>query len=455
MDMCSGPLFSKIVRYTLPIIFSGILQLLYNAADLVIVGKYAGKTSLAAVGSTGSLTNLIVNLFIGLSVGTGVVVAQSIGAADRGKIYRTVQTSVTVSVIVGVAVGIFGMLASEQLLRLMDTPDDVLGLSSLYMRIYFAGMPANMLYNFGAAILRADGDTKRPLYFLTAAGLVNIVLNYITVRYMNMDVAGVASATVISQVISAVLVLRALIKGSKNCRFDIRRPAVYRGELTAVARVGLPAGLQGVLFAFSNVLIQSSVNSFGSVAMAGNAASGNIEGFVYTSMNAVYQTATTFCSQNYGAGNYRRINKILIECLASVTVIGTVMGYAAYFMGGRLLSLYNSDPEVIEYGLIRMSVIITTYALCGIMDVLVGALRGEGYFTMPMVVSIGVICGMRIVWLYTAFRAFHTLRCLYISYPISWLLAVICHLICWFAVKPRVRKRLEARAICSEAESDT
>ncbi len=442
IDMCSGPLFPKILRFTIPLMASSILQLLFNAADMVVVGQFAGNTALAAVGANAALINLLTNLFIGFSVGANVLVAQFYGAGREEDMSRTVHSAIALSLICGAALMVFGILAAPKLLALMGTPADVLGQAALYIRIYFAGMPVLLLYNFGSAILRAVGDTQRPLYFLLAAGMINVVLNLVFVIGFHLDVAGVALATVASQAVSALLILRCMTRMEGGCRVELRKLALEKDKVLQIVRIGIPAGLQGTVFSLSNVLIQSSVNSFGSVAMAGNTAASNIEGFIYMAMNACHQTALSFASQNLGAGKVSRIHKVLLECLAMVTAVGLVMGWAAYLGGGWLLKVYSSDPEVIQVGLLRLSVICTTYCLCGIMDVLVGELRGLGYAAMPMVVSLLGACGFRILWIFTVFRCQHSLLSLYISYPISWALTAGVHLICYFAVRKRLAERI-------------
>lgn len=434
IDMCNGPLFKKILIFSLPLMLTGILQLLYNAADIIVVGRYAGSVSLAAVGSTSSLINLIVNVFVGLSIGTSVVVSQNYGAERKKDVSETVHTSIAISIISGVAVGIFGVIMAKPLLSLMGTPDDVLNLAALYMRIYFAGMPATMVYNFGSAILRAVGDTRRPLYFLSIAGVVNVVLNLFFVIVFNMGVAGVALATVIAQCISVALVIGCLLKAEGSIKLIPKNIKIHKDKLIQIAKIGLPAGIQGSIFAISNVLIQSAVNSFGSIVMAGNAAAANIEGFVYTSMNAIYQTSLTFTGQNMGAKKYRRVNKVFLICTAFVVVVGGALGGLAYFGSKGLLSIYSVDPKVIEMGMLRMSIICTTYFLCGFMDVLVGSLRGMGKSILPMLVTILGVCGIRILWIYTVFAQHRTLTTLYISYPISWMVTAAIHLICYIVV---------------------
>lgn len=438
IDMCNGPLFGKILIFYIPLMLSGILQLLFNAADIVVVGRFAGSESLAAVGATGSLTNLIVNLFIGLSVGTNVLVAHYFGAGQKEELKSMVQTAVATAAVSGVILIFVGFFVSHPALSLMGTPDDVISHSVLYMRIYFAGMPFMMVYNFGSAVLRAVGDTKRPLYFLLLAGVVNVILNLFFVITLHMGVAGVATATAISQAVSAALVVRCLIMTDAAYKLVLRGIRIVPDQLVKMVQIGIPAGLQGALFSISNVLIQSSVNSFGSTAMAGNTAGSNIEGFVYTAMNAFHQAAISFTGQNYGAMKFRRVGKITAICLGSVTVVGLLMGCGAYLGSGVLLKLYSPDIKVIRYGVLRMAYICTPYFLCGIMDVMVGVLRGMGYSIMPMLVSLTGACLFRVVWIYTVFQRIHTLECLYISYPISWTLTFLVHLICFAVVYRKI-----------------
>ncbi len=436
IDMCNGPLLGKILRFALPLMLSGILQLLFNAADIIVVGQFTGKEALAAVGSTGSLINLIVNVFVGLSIGTNVLVAQYIGAQDVKNVSDTVHTSILVSLIAGTVLIFIGIFLAEPMLTLMGTPDDVLDQATLYMRIYFIGMPANMLYNFGAAILRAFGDTQRPLFFLFIAGVVNVVFNLIFVIIFHMGVAGVAIATVMSQTISAVLVLLCLLRADGMYKVYWKQLKIHKDKLLGMARIGLPAGLQGAIFSISNVLIQSSINSFGSVVMAGSTAASNIEGFVYTSMNAIYQANLSFTSQNVGAQKYSRINHITFLCIGVVTAVGVVMGVGATLLGTPLLHIYNSDPQVVAYGLERMRMVCMPYFLCGIMDVMVGSMRGLGYSILPMVVSLAGACGIRILWIFTVFAADRTIDVLFLSYPVSWAITAVVHILC-FAVARR------------------
>lgn len=440
IDMCNGSLSGKILLFTLPLMLSGILQLLFNAADVVVVGRFAGNEALAAVGSTGALTNLLVNMFIGLSVGANVLVARYYGAKQEEEASRTVHTSMLISGIGGIILAVLGIVLARPLLQLMDTPENVIGHSVLYMRIYFLGMPVMLVFNFGSAILRAVGDTRRPLLYLIIAGVINVALNLWFVIGFHMGVAGVALATVISQCVSTGLIVRSLLKSEGCLQLRIDRLRMDWKKFGKIAAIGLPAGLQGSLFSISNVLIQSSVNSFGSVAMAGNTAASNIESFVYVAMNSVHQTAVSFTGQNLGGKKYDRIKQILIECLLFVTIIGLVLGNGAFLIGRRLLGFYSSDAEVIAYGLQRMKIIATWYFWCGIMDVLVGSIRGLGYAVMPMIVSLLGACAFRVVWIYTFFRWDRTLRTLYISYPISWALTAAVHLICFIIVYRKLKE---------------
>lgn len=441
IDMCNGPLTGKLLKFAIPLMLSGILQLLFNAADIVVVGRFAGHQALAAVGSTGSLINLLVNVFIGLSIGTNVLVANYMGARQEKAVSETVHTSVLLSLLCGTFLIFFGIVLAKPLLTLMGTPDDVVSQATLYMRIYFVGMPATMLYNFGAAVLRATGDTQRPLYFLFAAGIINVVLNLVFVICFHMGVAGVATATVISQCVSALLVLRCLLHETGCIKLYLNRLHIHKDKLIQMIRIGLPAGMQGAIFSVSNVLIQSSINSFGSVAMAGSTASSNLEGFVYTSMNAFYQACLSFTSQNLGADRKERINKILITCEALVFTVGLVLGNLAFFFGDKLLQIYSSDPEVIRYGLMRMQVICTVYFLCGLMDVLVGSMRGLNYSIIPMIVSLAGACGLRILWIFTVFQWHRSLFVLYLSYPVTWLVTAIAHLICFLIIRKKLDER--------------
>lgn len=434
IDMTTGPLLPSILKFTIPLIFSGILQLLFNAADIIVVGQFSGPNSIAAVGSTSAVINLLISAFMGLAVGVNVLAARYFATKDEIRMQKTVHTSVTLSFLLGIVLAVIGILAARPILAIMGTPVDVIDLAELYMRIYFAGMPVIMLYNFGAGILRAVGDTKRPLYYLTAAGIINILLNLVFVILFHMDVAGVALATILSEAFSALLVCRCLMRIRSFYRLDPHKLGIDRKTALSIAKIGLPAGLQGAIFSLSNTLIQSSVNSFGSTFMAGNAAAQNLEGFVYIAMNSVYQGCISFTSANYGVRNFRRIRKILLECLLVVTVIGLTLGGGFYLAGHYLLGIYTSDPATIGYGLIRMRYICIPYFLCGIMDTLCGSIRGLGRGVLPMIVSLIGACAFRIVWIFTVFQIIHTPNILYNSYPISWLLTAITHFICFMII---------------------
>ena len=429
--MLQGPLLSGIILYTIPIILTSILQLLFNAADLVVVGRFCGSVSVAAVGATNSLTNLLVNFFIGLSVGAGVGVAHGLGSRENTVVHRTIHTAIPTALLCGIFLTVVGVSFSPTFLVWMGTPERVLPLSAVYMKIYFSGVTFTMLYNFCAAILRAAGDTKSPLIYLSLAGVINVVLNLVFVIALNMNVAGVALATVISQGISAVLVTLALLRRQDSCRLELGKMRFYGAQLKKMLVIGLPAGIQSSLFSISNVLIQSSVNSFGDVFVSGNAASANLEGFVYASQNAFHQTALNYIGQNVGARQYDRIKKILWICLGCVCVTGILLGAAMYAMGPVLLSFYITDSQqAISYGLLRLAMICLPYFLCGMMDVSTGALRGLGASFVPMLISILGVCAFRVFWIFTIFQipGFHTPQCLFLSYPISWTVTFACQL---------------------------
>ena len=439
VDMCNGPLVGNLLRFSIPLMASGILQLLFNAADIIVLGQFASSSAMAAVGATSSLNSLLVNLFLGLSIGCSVVMAHSYGAQDWRRVHDTVHTAVLLALICGAVLVVAGIPLLPILLRWMDTPADLLNQSILYMRIVFVGMPAMMLYDFGAGILRATGDTRRPLFFLTVAGITNASLNVIFVLVFQMDVAGVALATSISQYLSAFLILRCLSEPGTHYQLHPREMRICKPVLVQIIRVGLPAGIQSAVFSISNVLIQSSINTFGTLAVAGSTASSNIENFVYTAMNSVYQAALNFTSQNIGAGKKERIPLILRDCLMIVTVIGLVLGGLAVLFGRQLLSIYSSDPEILPYGLERIRVICLTYFLCGLMDVTCGVVRGMGAAVTPTIVSLTGACVLRIIWIYTIFMAFHSLFVLYLSYPVTWVVTFAVHMICFSIFFRRLR----------------
>lgn len=446
MDMCSGPILRKMLMFALPLMLSSILQLLFNAADIVVVGKFAGDNSLAAVGSNTALINLLTNLFIGLSIGANVVAARHYGAKAWDDLRRTVHTAMLLSMLSGALLLVLGVIGAEQMLIWMQTPEEVLPLATVYLRIYFLGMISTMVYNFGSALLRAVGDTKRPLYFLLCAGIINVILNLLFVIGFQMDVMGVAIATVISETVSSLLVLRCLVKEKGGIHLELRAMRIDRKKMLQILRIGLPAGFQGVVFALSNVVIQSSVNIFGNIVVAGNSAAANLEGFVYMAMNAFYQTTLSFVSQNYGAGEQKRINRIVLLGEACVIVTGTLLGNMVVFFGNDLLQIYSNNPEVIAAGMVRLHYISMIYALCGIMDVMVGALRGIGYSIMPMIVSIVGVCVLRLIWLATVFQIpeFHKIETVYLSYPVTWILTSLVYIVFFVWIRIRSARKKSA-----------
>ena len=437
MDMLNGAVMPKLLSFALPLMLSSILQLAFNAADVVVVGRFEGHAALAAVGTPGPLINLLVNLFIGLSVGANVVVAQCYGAGDFRETGKAVHTSMALSVLSGVGIGIFGFLMAGTLLRMIDADPEFLPMATVYMRIYFLGMPANMIYNFGSAVLRAVGDTRRPLVFLFIAGVVNVVLNLLFVIAFHMGVSGVALATIISQMVSATLVVLCLIHSDGAIHLDVRRIRLDGGKVKQIARIGLPAGLQGILFSISNVMIQKTVNGFGTVVTAGNTTASNLEGFIYVSMNAVYQAALTFTGQNVGANRPARINRIARDALIAVTGIGLALGAVLMLFMQQLFGIYTEDAAVKAAATIRSGIIAPTYFLCGLMDTMVGLMRGMGTSLVPMVVSVVGVCGFRIVWILVAFPMNPTLGNLILSYPISWLATFLIHFGCFLYFKRR------------------
>lgn len=436
--MCNGSILDKLISFSIPLMLSGILQLLFNAVDIIVVGRFTGSEALAAVGSTTALINVFVNFFIGISLGSNVLAARFYAAGKDQEMSETVHTAITLALISGVVMGIVGVVSAKGALELMDTPDNVLNLSTLYMRIYFVGMPFFMLYNYGAAILRAVGDTKRPLLFLIVSGATNVVLNLILVIRFHMGVAGVAIATVISQGISCVLVLRCLYysEGSYQLRFS--KLGMKARYVKQIFQVGVPAGIQSTIINFSNVLLQSSVNSFGSVAMAGYTAANNILGFLYVSINSITQACMSFTSQNYGVRKFKRMDKILFECLGLTMVVALVLGGGSYLFGSELMHIYTKSADVVACGMDIMLYTTVTYFLCGIMDLFPGALRGMGHSAVPMILSVIGTVGTRIVWIYWVFPQHRALDFLFISYPVSWILTIVMQVVCFYFVRKKV-----------------
>jgi len=443
MDMCSGSILNKMLKFSIPLMLSSILQLLFNAADIIVVGNFAGDNALAAVGSNTALINLLVNFFMGFSIGANVLVARFYGAKNEKGLSETIHTAMTISVISGIILTVIGIAGARQILIWMQTPPEVLDLAAVYLRIYFGGITALMIYNFGSAILRAVGDTRRPLYFLTLAGIINVVLNLLFVIVFHMSVAGVGLATVLSQCISAVLIVVCLMKEKGPIHLELKKLKIHKEKFIKIIQIGLPASFQGILFSLSNVVIQSSVNGFGALTVAGNSAAANIEGFVYVAMNAFHQAALSFTSQNYGAGKYSRINRILYNALACAVITGLILGQLVYYLGEPLLALYTTNPDVVGEGMKRLGIIARTYALCGMMDVMVGSLRGLGYSVMPMIVSLIGACGLRLLWIFTFFKleAFHTIESLYFTYTWSWTVTFIAHVICFVIVRKKISRK--------------
>ena len=441
IDMCNGSILDKLISFSIPLMLSGILQLLFNAVDIIVVGRCTGSEALAAVGSTTALINVFVNFFIGISLGSNVLAARFYAAGKDKEMSETVHTAITLALISGIVMGIVGVVSAKGALQLMDTPDNVLDLSTLYMRIYFVGMPFFMLYNYGAAILRAVGDTKRPLMFLIVSGATNVVLNLILVIRFHLGVAGVAIATVISQGISCVLVLRCLYysEGSYQLRFS--KLGMKARYVKQIFQVGVPAGIQSTIINFSNVLLQSSVNSFGSVAMAGYTAANNILGFLYVSVNSITQACMSFTSQNYGVRKFKRMDRILLECLGLTVTVSLIFGGGSYLFGSELMHIYTKSADVVACGTDIMLYTTVTYFLCGIMDLFPGALRGMGHSAVPMILSVVGTVGTRIVWIYWVFPQHRALDFLFISYPVSWILTIVMQVICFYFVRKRVHEK--------------
>lgn len=444
VDLTGSHLFKKIWLVALPFMISGILQLFYNAADLIVCGRFGSEHSVAAISATNSLINLIIQLFLGLSVGASVLMARCYGAKNQEKASRVAHSALVLALILGVIVGLFGMFTSHQFLILMQCPADVIHLSSQYLIVYFAGLPFAMIYNFGSALLRATGDSKRPFYYLSLAGIVNVLLNLFLVIVVKLDVLGVAIATITAQAISAILILRCLLKEKGFCKIQISLLRLHKKEVLEMMWVGLPAGFQSCLFALSNVLIQSSVNSLGTLVMDGNGASSSLEGFVYTSMNAVAQTCITFVSANYGARKIENIQKSILYSSILVILIGSILGGTVVLLGKPLLSFYSKNPEVIAIGYQRLVIICLTYFLCGLMDTFASSLRGLGYSNLPMIVSLLGACGLRILWIFTIFKLpeYHNIASLSVSYPISWLITATVHFLLLMILQKKVFKKI-------------
>lgn len=440
IDMCNGTLMDKLISFSLPLMLSGILQLLFNAVDIIVVGRFTGSQALAAVGSTTALINIFTNLFIGISLGANVLAARFYASGKEKEMSETVHTSITLALISGLVMALAGVLLARFALNLMGTPNDVIDQSVLYMRIYFLGMPFFMLYNYGAAILRAVGDTKRPLFFLVISGMTNAVLNLVLVIVFHMGVAGVAIGTIVSQLISSILVLRCLYTSNTSYRLYFSKLGIKTQYLKQIFQVGIPAGIQSTVINLSNALLQSSVNSFGSVAMAGYTAANNIFGFLYMSANAVTQSCMSFTSQNYGVKKLKRMDRVLLDCMILSVGVTLTLGCGAYFFGSELLKIYTSDADVIRCGVEVLAFTTVPYFCCGIMDLLPGALRGMGYSGVPMILSIIGTVGTRIVWIFGLFPAHRSLSFLFISYPVSWILTILMQAVCFCFVRKHVHQ---------------
>ncbi len=440
IDMCNGSIMDKLVSFALPLMLSGILQLMFNAVDIIVVGRFSGSEALAAVGSTTALINVFTNLFIGISLGANVLAARFFAAGRKEEMSETVHTSITLALISGILMAFVGLVFSKGALELMGTPEDVIGLSTLYMRIYFMGMPFFMLYNYGAAILRAVGDTKRPLYFLIIAGVINAGLNMVLVIVFGLGVAGVGIATVFSQMVSCVLVLTCLCRTEGSYKLSFSKLSMKGYYLKQIFQVGIPAGIQSTVINFSNALLQSSVNSFGSTAMAGYTAANNILGFLYVSINSVTQACMSFTSQNFGVGKYKRMDRVLIDCMILSVGAALVLGCGAYFFGAEILQIYTEEADVIQCGVEILSITTVPYFLCGIMDLFPGALRGMGYSAVPMVLSIIGTVGMRVLWIFEFFPQHRSLYFLFISYPASWIATIVMQVVCYYFVRKHCYK---------------
>lgn len=441
IDMCNGSIMDKLISFFLPLMLSGILQLMFNAVDIIVVGRFSGSQALAAVGSTTALINVFINLFMGISLGTNVLAARFYGAGKEEEMSDTVHTSIALALISGIVMAFVGVCCARWSLELMGTPADVIDQATLYMRIYFFGMPFFMLYNYGAAILRAVGDTKRPLIYLIISGLLNAVLNMFLVIVFHMDVEGVAIATIVSQLISCILVLRCLYRTEGSYQLRFSKLTLKKCYLIQIFQVGIPAGLQSTVINFSNALLQSSVNSFGSTAMAGYTAANNVLGFLFTSINAVTQACMSFTSQNFGVGKYKRMDKILIDCLILTIGVGGILGCGSYVFGAQIIGIYTEDAAVIQAGMEVLSITTIPYFLCGIMDLFPGALRGMGYSAIPMILAIIGTVGTRIVWIFGIFPNHRSLATLFISYPASWSITIVMQLVCFYFVRKKVHSQ--------------
>ena len=446
IDMCNGTIMDKLISFSIPLMLSGILQLMFNAVDIVVVGRFSGSEALAAVGSTTALINVFTNLFIGISLGANVLAARYYAAGKTKEMSETVHTAIALALVSGVAMAVIGVVFARGALEIMGTPDDVIAKSTLYMQIYFCGMPFFMMYNYGAAILRAVGDTKRPLIFLIVSGVINAILNLFLVIGFHLDVAGVGIATVISQLVSCILVLRCLHHTESSYQLHLAKLRIRSVYLKQIFEVGVPAGIQSTVINISNAMLQSSVNSFGSIAMAGYTASNNIFGFLYVSVNSFTQACMSFTSQNYGVKKLKRMDRVLIDCMILSVVVTLILGSSVYVFGPELLHIYSDQADVIQYGMEIFSYTTVTYFLCGLMDLFPGALRGMGYSTVPMILSIIGTVGVRIIWIYGLFPSHRSLTFLFLSYPVSWIATIIMQVICFWFVRKKIHRMMAVTA---------
>lgn len=446
IDMCNGTIMDKLISFSIPLMLSGILQLMFNAVDIVVVGRFSGSQALAAVGSTTALINVFTNLFIGISLGANVLAARYYAAGKTKEMSETVHTAIALALVSGVAMAVIGVVFARGALEIMGTPDDVIAKSTLYMQIYFCGMPFFMMYNYGAAILRAVGDTKRPLIFLIVSGVINAVLNLFLVIVFHLDVAGVGIATVISQLVSCILVLQCLHHTESSYQLHLAKLRIRSVYLKQIFEVGVPAGIQSTVINISNAMLQSSVNSFGSIAMAGYTASNNIFGFLYVSVNSFTQACMSFTSQNFGVKKLKRMDRVLIDCMILSVVVTLILGSSVYVFGPELLHIYSDQADVIQYGMEIFSYTTVTYFLCGLMDLFPGALRGMGYSTVPMILSIIGTVGVRIIWIYGLFPSHRSLTFLFLSYPVSWIATIIMQVICFWFVRKKIHRTMAVTA---------
>ena len=446
IDMCNGTIMDKLISFSIPLMLSGILQLMFNAVDIVVVGRFSGSQALAAVGSTTALINVFTNLFIGISLGANVLAARDYATGKTKEMSETVHTAIALALVSGVAMAVIGVVFARGALEIMGTPDDVIAKSTLYMQIYFCGMPFFMMYNYGAAILRAVGDTKRPLIFLIVSGVINAILNLFLVIGFHLDVAGVGIATVISQLVSCILVLRCLHHTESSYQLHLAKLRIRSVYLKQIFEVGVPAGIQSTVINISNAMLQSSVNSFGSIAMAGYTASNNIFGFLYVSVNSFTQACMSFTSQNYGVKKLKRMDRVLIDCMILSVVVTLILGSSVYIFGPELLHIYSNQADVIKYGMEIFSYTTVTYFLCGLMDLFPGALRGMGYSTVPMILSIIGTVGVRIIWIYGLFPSHRSLTFLFLSYPVSWIATIIMQVICFWFVRKKIHRMMAVTA---------